>query len=187
MVVDLQAKLQNAKKEVQLAKEAAEAEKKASYQLDVEETEIRLVEKLSKVCRDYCDATWDKALTATGVPADSTLRLPGSIYYQPQIREIPSASSPPVPAPESSEQPLAIPDALPPPKISKESNQTGDQGQGTEREKCKDKGKGKKSSAKAKDATKVKEAEAGIQEIDPKAKVAPCSQLSQKEDPHTKA
>ena len=151
MVVDLQAKLQKAKKEVQLAKEAAEAEKKASYQLDVEETEIRLVEKLSKVCRDYCDATWDKALTAAGVPADSTLRLPGSIYYQPQIREIPSTSSPPAPAPEPSGQPLAAPDALPLPKISKESSQAGDQGQGAEGEKGKD--KGKKPLTKAKDAT----------------------------------
>ena len=82
---------------------------------------------------------------------------------------------------------MAVPDALPPPKISKESNQTGDQGQGTEREKCKDKDQGKKSSAKAKDATKVKEAEAGIQEIDPKAKDAPSSRPSQKEDPPAKA
>ena len=81
MVVDLQAELQKAKKEVQLAKEAAEAEKKASYQLSMEETKIRLVEELSEVCYDYCDTTWDKALTTAGVPTDSTLRLPGSIYY----------------------------------------------------------------------------------------------------------
>ena len=33
----------------------------------------------------------------------------------------------------------------------------------------------------------MKEAKAGNQEIDPKAKDAPCSQLSQKEDPPTKA
>ena len=61
MVIDLQVELQKAKEEVQLAREAAEAEKKASYQLDVEETEIRLAEELSEVCRDYCDVTWDKA------------------------------------------------------------------------------------------------------------------------------
>ena len=120
--------MQKAKEEVQLAKEAAEAEKKASYQLSVEETEIRLAEELSEVCRDYCDATWDKALTIAGVLTDSALRLLKSIYYHPQIHEIPSTSSPPTPAPESSRQPLAVPDALPPPKISKESNQAGDQG-----------------------------------------------------------
>ena len=57
MVVDLQVKLQKAKEEVQLAREAAEAEKKASYQLDVEETEIRLAKELSEVCQDYCDVT----------------------------------------------------------------------------------------------------------------------------------
>ena len=85
---------------------------------------------------------------------------------------------PPALALESSKQPLAIPDAFPPPKISKESNQVCDQGQGAEGEKCKDKDKGKKPSTKAKDAAKVKEAEAGIQEIDPKAKDAPSSQSS---------
>ena len=74
MVVDLQVELQKAKEEVQLAKEAAEAEKKASYQLDVEETEIRLAEELLEVCRDYCDVTWDKALTVAEVPTNSILR-----------------------------------------------------------------------------------------------------------------
>ena len=87
--------MQKAKEEVQLAKKAAKAEKKTSYQLDVEETKIRLAEELSEVCHDYCDVTWDKALTAAGVPADSGLRLLGSIYYHPQIWEIPSASFPP--------------------------------------------------------------------------------------------
>ena len=57
MVIDLQVELQKAKEEVQLAREAAKAEKKASYQLSVEETEIRLAEELSEVCRDYCDVT----------------------------------------------------------------------------------------------------------------------------------
>ena len=37
--------------------EAAEAEKKASYQLGVDETKIRLAEELLEVCRDYCDVT----------------------------------------------------------------------------------------------------------------------------------
>ena len=63
--------------------EAAEAEKKASYQLGVDETKIRLAEELLEVCRNYCDVTWDKALTVAGVLTDSVLRLPGSIYYHP--------------------------------------------------------------------------------------------------------
>ena len=83
MVIDLQVELQKVKEEVQLAREAAEAEKKVSYQLGVEEIEIRLAEELLEVCQDYCDMTWDKALTVAGIPADSALRLPGSIYYHP--------------------------------------------------------------------------------------------------------
>ena len=66
-----------------------------------------------------------------------------------------------------------------------ESNQADDQGQGVEGENGKD--KGKKPSTKAKDAAKMKEVEAGNQEIDPKAKDALCSQPSQKEDPPAKA
>ena len=57
MVIDLKVELQKAKKEAQLAREATEAEKKASYQLDVEETEVRLAKELSEVCRGYCDVT----------------------------------------------------------------------------------------------------------------------------------
>ena len=72
MVIDFKAKLQKAKDAVQLAKEAAaEAEKQATYALGMEETQARLTEELAKVCRDYCDATWDEALNVTGGPADS--------------------------------------------------------------------------------------------------------------------
>ena len=53
-ILDLKTALQKAKEEVQLAKEAAEVEKRAAYQLGVEETEARLTEELSEVCRDYC-------------------------------------------------------------------------------------------------------------------------------------
>ena len=63
--------MQKAKKETQLAKEAAEAEKRAAFQLGMEETQVRLAEKLSEVCRNYCSVTWDKALNIAGVPADS--------------------------------------------------------------------------------------------------------------------
>ena len=93
----------------------------------MEETQVRLVKKLSEVCRDYCNVTWDRALSIVGVPVDSVWRLPENVYYNPEIHEVPAAiSSPPTPAPESSEQPLAIPDALPLPEISKGSSQAGD-------------------------------------------------------------
>ena len=86
-----------------MAREAAEAEKKASYQLGVEETQVRLAKELSEVCKNYCDMTWDKAMTVVEVLADSVLRLPEKVYYHPEIRKVPTASSPPAPAPESSE------------------------------------------------------------------------------------
>ena len=187
MVIDLKVELQKAKEEAQLAREAAETEKKASYLLGVEEMQIRLTKELSKVCRNYCNLTWDRALSVAGVPAHFVWWQLGSIYYHSDIREIPAAtSSPPAPTPESSEQPLVILDALSLPEILKGSNQVRDQGQGAEGEKDKGKGKGKKPSAEAKDreaATKAKEAEAKTQEVDPKAKDAPTSQPSQKEDP----
>ena len=82
---------------------------------------------------------------------------------------------------------MAILDALPLPAISKGSSQAGDQGQRVEGEKGKGKDKGKKPFAKAKDATKAKETKAETQEVDPKAKDAPATQLSQKEDPPAKA
>ena len=74
LVKDLKAKLQKTREAAQLAKEAAEAEKRASYPLGVEEAEIRLVEELFEVCKDYCDMIWDKVLSATGVPTESALR-----------------------------------------------------------------------------------------------------------------
>ena len=156
----------------------------------MEETQIRLAEELSE-CRDYCNATWDRAPSVAGVPANSVWRQPGSVYYHPDIREVPGAiSSPSALALETSEQPPAIQAALPLPEALKGSSQTGDQGQGDEREKDKVKGKEKKPSVEAKDAAKdrevaakAKEAEAKTQEVDPKAKDAPTSQPSQKEDP----
>jgi len=131
--------------------------------------------------------TWDKALTVAGVPADSVWRLPENVYYHPEIREVPIDSSPPTLAPESSKQPLAIPDALPLHEISKGSSQAGDQRQRVEGEKGKGKDKVKKPSAKANNAAKAKEAEAETQEADPKAKDALATQPSQKKDPLVKA
>ena len=70
-ILDLKIVLQKVKEEVQLAKEATEAEKRAAYQLGVEEMEVRLTEELSEVCKDYCSIAWGQALNAVGVPVDS--------------------------------------------------------------------------------------------------------------------
>ena len=100
---DLKAKLQKVKEAAQLAKEAAKAEKQASYILGVEETQARLTKELAEVCRDYCNATWDKALNVAGVLADLARRQPRSIYYHPYIREVPGAIPPPgaIPSPSA--------------------------------------------------------------------------------------
>ena len=142
VVLDLKAALQKAKEEVQLAKEAAKAKKRAAYQLGVEKTEARLTEEFSEVCRDYYSITWDKALNAAGVPADSAWRLLENVFYPPEIREVPAD------APEAFEQPAAIPDAIPIVEITKGSSQVTDQGEDAEEEKGKGKGKGKKPSFK---------------------------------------
>ena len=44
---------------------------------------------------------WDEALNIAGVPVDLALRQPGSIYYHPDIREVPGAIPPPrvIPSP----------------------------------------------------------------------------------------
>ena len=113
-VLDLKVTLQKveeqvrlAKEEVQLVREAAEVEKKASYQLGAEETEARLSKEIPEVGRDYYSISWAHALDAAGVPADSALRLPEKVFFPPEIREIPKG------APKASEQALVIPDAIP--------------------------------------------------------------------------
>ena len=55
LVTELRKELRKAREAVQLIKEAAEAEKQAAYTLGVEETQARLTEEFSIVCRDYCD------------------------------------------------------------------------------------------------------------------------------------
>ena len=54
LVTDLHEELRKAREVVQLVKEAAEAKKQAAYTLEVEETQARLIEELSAVCREYC-------------------------------------------------------------------------------------------------------------------------------------
>ena len=81
-------------------------------------------------------------------------------------------------APETSEQPTAIPNAIPIAKITKGSSEVTDQGEDAEGEK----GKGKKPSSKSKDPSKEKVDEAEGHRVNPKAKDVPPSQPEQKED-----
>ena len=171
---------------IQLAKEAAKAEKQASYLFDVGETQIRLTEELSEVCKDYCLVTWVEALNLAGFLADSELKQLEKVYFHPEIHEVPVALQPPsVIAPESSEQPLPTQAALTLSKAVKIPSQVGDQGQGVGGAKDKGNDKEAKLPAKAKDVAKAKtqEIEAMNKETDPKAKDVPPSKPSQKEDP----
>ena len=93
LVTELREELRKAREAAQLFKEAIEAEKQAAYMLGVEETQARLTEEFSIVVRDYCDISWGKAFDVVGVPADSGLRRPESIYYDPEIHEPSDLSS----------------------------------------------------------------------------------------------
>ena len=54
-MTELREKFRKAREAAQLLKEAAKAEKQATYTLGIEETQARLTEEFSAVCRDYCD------------------------------------------------------------------------------------------------------------------------------------
>ncbi|XP_065629205.1 uncharacterized protein LOC136067377 [Quercus suber] len=135
LVKELRAELQKAReatkqtqRDAQLANEANKAEKKAAYQLGVEVTEKGLTEQFASVARDYCDMTWGKALDAARVSADSKLRLPRSIYYNPDIRELlESDPPPPTQLSEASEQPLVSQAPLITLEPPKDFGQPGDQ------------------------------------------------------------
>ena len=111
----------------------------------MEETQARLTEEFSTVCRDYCDIYWGKALDVVRVPVDSDLRWPGSIYYDPEIREL---SSPDSSHPEQTTQVSAQPevDQIPPAPLEapKDSHQDAGKGKEIEALKGKDKGQDKK-------------------------------------------
>ena len=106
--------LRRVKEEAQLIREATEAEKNAARQLGAEETEAKLSEEISEVCRDYCSISWAHALDAAGVPADSALRLPENIFYSQEIRENPDDAQ------VALEQDLAVPDAVLVPDMAKD-------------------------------------------------------------------
>ena len=128
-VKELREELRKAREATQLLKEAAEAEKQASYVLGVQETQSRLTEEFSAVARDYCDITWDKALDAIGVPADSSLRRPENVYYDPDIQALPGSDSPPPEQPALVSEVPAANQALPAPvEVPTDSHQDAGQG-----------------------------------------------------------
>ena len=145
---DLREELRKAREAAQLLKEAAEAEKQASYALGVQETQSRLTEEFSAVARDYCDITWGKALDAAEVLANSSLRRPESIYYDSDIQELPGSGFPPPEQPAQVSEAPAANQALPAPvEVPTDSRQrekvVAPQGE----DKNQDKGKGKASDA----------------------------------------
>ena len=150
MVTKLREELRKAREAAQLLKEATEAEKQSAYALGVQETQSKLIEEFSTVARDYCDITWVKALDAAGIPADSSLRRPESIYYDSDILELPGFGSPPPEQPaQVSEAPTA--DQAPPAPVEVPTDSCQDAGQGKKveapkgKDKNQDKGKGKAS------------------------------------------
>ena len=137
--------LRKAREAAQLLKEEVKAEKQAAYTLGMEETQARLTEEFSAVARDNCDISWGKALDAAGIPADSSLRRPESIYYDKDIRELSDPSSF---LPEQAAQVSEVPKAdqvLPAPvEVSMDFHQDAGKGKGAETLQGKDKGKDKK-------------------------------------------
>ena len=109
-----------------------------------------LIEEFSAVARDYYDITWGKALDAVGVPADSSLRRPESIYYDFDIQELPGSGSPPPEQPAQVFEAPTADQALPAPmEVPTNSRQDAGQGKKVEAPQGKDnnqeKGKGKAS------------------------------------------
>ena len=102
------------------------------------------------MARDYCDITWGKALDVVGVPADSFLRWPESIYYDSDIHELPSSeSSPPEHPAKVSEVPITSQVPPAPREVPTDSRPNAGQVKEVEapqgKDKSKDKGKGKAS------------------------------------------
>ena len=153
LVTELCEELRKAREAAQLFKEAAKAEKQAAYTLGVQETQGRLTEEFSAVARDYCDISWGKAFNVAGIPADSSLRRPESIYYDPDIREL---SGPNSSLPEQLAQVSEVPkaDQVLPALMESSMDSHQDTGKGKEAEALQGKDKGK---FKKKDSSKPAE------------------------------
>ena len=144
--------------------------------LGMKETQARLTEEFFVVAKDYCNISWGKALDVAGVPADSSLRWPESIYYDQEIRELSDPnSSLPKQAAQVSELPKVDQVPLTPLEVSIDSHQDTGKGKEAETLKGKDKGKDKKknSSNPAKKAsnTAISQPEQATDPGAPKTKV----------------
>ena len=131
MVIEFREELCKAREAAQLLKEATEAEKQATYDLGVQETQSHLTEEFSAVARDYCDITWGKTLDVTGVLADSVLRRPESIFYDSDICELLGSKSPPLEHPAKVSE-VPITHQVPPAPREVPTDSHPDAGQGKE-------------------------------------------------------
>ena len=104
-ILNLKVELQKAKEAARVAREAAEAAMKTSYESGVLDTETRLAEEVAIVFRDYVTESWGMAMDQARVPADSELRRIKSIFYPEDIREI-SSTVPPIEQPLTAQAPL---------------------------------------------------------------------------------
>ena len=131
----------------------------------MQETQSRLTEEFSTVARDYCDITWGKALDAAGVPADSSLRRPESIYYDSDIQELLGSDSLPPKQPALVTEVPAANQALPVPvEDPTDSHQDASQGKKVEapqdKDNNQDKDKGKTSNTAPSQSERVADPQA---------------------------
>ena len=155
MVTKFREELCKAREATQLLKEATEVEKQATYALGVHKTQSTLTEEFSTIARDYYDNSWGKALDVAGILADSSLRRPESIYYDPDIHELSGPSSSPSAQPaQVSKVPIADQVPLAPVETSIDPHPDAGKGKEAEAPQAKDKVKGKdKGKGKASDTT----------------------------------
>ena len=118
-----------------------------------------------------------KALDAAGIPADSSLRLPESIYYDSDIRELSGSGSPPLEQPVQVSKAPTIDQAPPAPvEVPTDSRQDDGQGKKVEapqvKDKNQDKGKGQASDTAVSQSKQVIDPEA------PKAKAQDTSLIN---------
>lgn len=88
LALDLRVELKKAQEAAKVAKE------RESFELGVQETEIRLMEELAEVCRDYCQEVWTKALNLAGVPTTLEWRKAENVYFPQDIHETLAALPP---------------------------------------------------------------------------------------------
>ena len=145
LMTEFREELRKAREAAQLLKEVAEAEKQAAYTLGMEETQARLIEEFSTIAKDYYDISWGKVLDAVGIPANSGLRRPVSIYYNKDIRKLSDPTSfLPEQAAQVSEVPKSDQVLLAPVEALMDSHQDAGKGKEAETLQGKDKGKDKK-------------------------------------------